>query len=427
MNSTVHNNTIKVDAVIIGGGIAGLFALAKLINRGYRAVLLEKGALGDGQTLKSQGIIHGGTKYALLGKTTEAQRQIAAMPGYWRACLSGDGDIDLSACTVLADKQCMWAMPNLSGRVTGFFAGKMMKSRVEALNTTDTDSTVASALPPTLQHPDCRGRFYALDEPVLDVRSLIAALVAQYGDCILSNCGAEIADNDDIDDSGVVSASRDGTRWRFSADKILITAGQGNANFAAQQLRPLRMVYARVPKAFGKLFLHVLETSDKPRLTISSYDSGERNTGSDVANNVADNADDNLNEWIWYLGGNLAEKGASLSADETQALAKRELTNIFPWLDFTGIAFDSFIVNRAEGLADGKRPDTPILVENGNQLIAWPTKLALAPMLADSLLAKMPPPRGDSDTLPRFPPVVIGDFPWAANRTVSPIANHRSK
>lgn len=407
MNATVHNNTIKVDAVIIGGGIAGLFALAKLINRGYRAVLLEKGALGDGQTLKSQGIIHGGTKYALLGKTTEAQRQIAAMPGYWRACLNGDGDVDLSACAVLADKQCMWAMPNLSGRVTGFFAGKMMKSRVEALHVADAGSAVASALPPTLQHPDCRGRFYALDEPVLDVRSLIAALVAQYGDCILSNCEAEIADNGDIGDSGVVSASRDGTRWRFSADKILITAGQGNADFAAQQLRPLRMVYARVPKAFGKLFLHVLETSDKPRLTISSYDSDEKNT------------DGNADELIWYLGGNLAEKGAELSADETLALAKRELSSIFPWLDFAGIAFDSFVVNRAEGLADGKRPDTPILIESGNQLIAWPTKLALAPMLADSLLAKMPPPRGDSDAIPRFPPVVIGDFPWAANRRES--------
>ncbi len=134
-------NSEKLDVVIIGGGIAGLFTLAKCLNRGYRAVLLEKHALGGGQTLKSQGIIHGGTKYALLGKMTEAQRQIAGMPAYWRACLAGQGDVDLSGCRVLADKQCMWAMPQLSSRITGFFASKMMKSRVETL----TQDIVAAA------------------------------------------------------------------------------------------------------------------------------------------------------------------------------------------------------------------------------------------------------------------------------------------
>lgn len=401
-----HSETIHVDAVIIGGGISGLFTLAKLINRGYRAVLLEKGALGDGQTLKSQGIIHGGSKYALLGKTTEAQRQIAAMPSYWRACLNGNGEVDLSACQVLADKQLMWAMPNLSGRVTGFFAGKMMKSRVEALHHANGANPL---LPTALRHRDCRGHFYALDEPVLDVRSLIAALVAKYGDYILSNCETEITDNNNScnsngDTLSTVYASRDGARWHFSADKIFITAGQGNADFAEQQLRPLRMVYARVPKAFGKLFVHVLETSDKPRLTISAYDSSAKNNGGGDSNN---------DEWIWYLGGNLAEKGASLSAAATVALAKRELTDIFPWLNFTHVAIDSFLVNRAEGLADGKRPDTPTIVENGNQYIAWPTKLALAPMLADSLLAKMPPPRSDGKAMPvLFPTPTIGDFPY---------------
>ncbi len=369
----------RLDAVIIGGGIAGLFTLAKLINAGYHAVLLEKEALGSGQTIRSQGIIHGGSKYALLGKATEAQRQIAAMPDYWRACLSGRGEVDLSACRVLADKQCLWAMPNLSSRVTGFFAGKLMQSRVKTL--------AANDKPAVLQHPDCRGQFYALDEPVLDVQSLLAAFIAQYGRFIISDCRALI-------DKHGVTAQLAGQSVRFAAGKIILTAGQGNGEFAAQQLRPLRMVIAK-GAALAELFVHVLEASDKPRLTISSYNNRQQ-----------------PDEMVWYLGGNVAEKGAKLSAAATVDLAKKELAAIFPWVDFSAVSFDSFCINRAEGCAGGKRPNTPIIVENGTRLVAWPTKLALAPMLADSLLAKMPAPRADADALPRFASARVADFIW---------------
>lgn len=372
-------NNYPVDVVIIGGGIAGLFTLAKLINNGYRAVLLEKHALGSGQTLKSQGIIHGGTKYALLGKATEAQRRIAHMPAYWHQCLAGQGDVDLSACHVLTNKQCMWAMPNLSSRVTGFFAGKLMKSRVDTL--------LATEKPQALQHAECRGHFYALDEPVLDTHSLISTFAAQYGKFMLTHCEITVNNN-------LVIAKRGGKTWQFCAEKVCITAGQGNAQFAQQQLRPLRMVIARVPKVFGHLYVHVLAGSDKPRLTVSSYSS------------------DNSNELIWYLGGNVAEKGAKLSADATVSLAKNELNTIFPWLDFSAVVFDSLPINRAEGLTDGKRPDTPTIIEKGRQLIAWPTKLAMAPMLADALLATLSSPHQRSGQLPIFPTPNCGVYPW---------------
>ncbi|MDF1622160.1 MAG: FAD-dependent oxidoreductase, partial [Pseudohongiella nitratireducens] len=52
---------------IVGGGIAGLWLLNRLCLAGYDAILLDKGGLGSGQTLASQGIIHGGLKYALNG------------------------------------------------------------------------------------------------------------------------------------------------------------------------------------------------------------------------------------------------------------------------------------------------------------------------------------------------------------------------
>ncbi|HCC44093.1 MAG TPA: FAD-binding oxidoreductase, partial [Gammaproteobacteria bacterium] len=53
----------KIDIAILGGGIAGLWLLNLLVSRGYSVVLLEKEALGAGQTIASQGMIHGGVKY----------------------------------------------------------------------------------------------------------------------------------------------------------------------------------------------------------------------------------------------------------------------------------------------------------------------------------------------------------------------------
>ena len=68
---------LDVDAVIVGGGIAGLWTLARLRAEGFNAVLLEDEALGAGQTRYAQGIIHGGTKYALTGKLTASSEAVS--------------------------------------------------------------------------------------------------------------------------------------------------------------------------------------------------------------------------------------------------------------------------------------------------------------------------------------------------------------
>ncbi len=390
-----------IDTVILGGGVAGLLTLATLLERGYSAVLLEKSALGAGQTIKSQGIIHGGTKYTLLGKQTEAQRQIAQMPAYWRKALSGgdEGIPDLSATQIFAEKQLMWAMPTLSSQVTGFFAGKLMRSHVDKLDN--------NQRPMTLQHPQCQGSFYALDEPVLNVKSLMTAFVEQHGNYVLTDCQTVI-------DKHRVTVKTKNDCYYFRAEKIIFTAGEGNQDYldeqiGQQQLRSLRMVYAKVPKAFGQLFIHILEASDKPRLTVSTYPS---------------DSDDSL---IWYLGGNIAEKGANLTHEQTVELAKDELSAIFSWLDFSEVIFDSFLVNRAEGLEKGKklgsRPDTPTVFCQDEKIIAYPTKLALAPILAKEILQKMHPkphypiaychsgqaskPQYFSGSTPR-----VASFPW---------------
>ena len=56
---------LSTDILIVGGGIAGLWLNARLRRAGYATVLVESASLGGGQSVKSQGIIHGGAKYAL--------------------------------------------------------------------------------------------------------------------------------------------------------------------------------------------------------------------------------------------------------------------------------------------------------------------------------------------------------------------------
>ena len=68
--------------------------------------------------------------------------------------------------------------------------------------------------------------------------------------------------------------------------------------------------------------------------------------------------------------------------------AKKELHELFPWLDFSAAQFTSFFVDRAEARQpDEKRPDSCFVKDVENTITAWPTKLAFAPKVADEVIA----------------------------------------
>ena len=60
-------DTTKLDVLVIGGGVVGLWTLDRLVAAGHQAALLERDALGQGQSICAQGILHGGVKYSLSG------------------------------------------------------------------------------------------------------------------------------------------------------------------------------------------------------------------------------------------------------------------------------------------------------------------------------------------------------------------------
>ncbi len=387
------------DLVILGGGIAGLWLLARLTRLGYSVLLLERHALGQGQTRHAQGIIHGGTKYALTGEVSAASQAIATMPGRWRACLDGHGELDLSAVQLLAEHQFLWSTRSLTSRLAGFFASKLMRSRMVALEPGD--------YPEALRHPDFKGQVYQLDEPVLDTASLVRALADPLADRI-----ARLDDNAIVWNDNRLEANIGGQRRTIAAKRLILTAGQGNAELLAtlgqhepaMQLRPLNMVMARggLP---GGLYAHCLGASANPRLTISSHTAAD-------------------GEPVWYLGGQIAEQGVGRPDAEQVAAARAELAELLPWVDLSQTRFAPLPIDRAEvKRPDGSRPETPSLHESVDGVMtAWPTKLAFAPLLADQveaalMAAEIPPTTAQPG--PTWPHPGYALLPWQEARTWS--------
>ena len=104
---------MKLETLIIGGGIAGLWLLDELHRAGRTALLLERHQLGHGQTAASQGIIHGGLKYTLHGRFTGSAAAIRDAPQLWRDCLEGRRSPDLTHTAVRAQFCHLWRTGSL--------------------------------------------------------------------------------------------------------------------------------------------------------------------------------------------------------------------------------------------------------------------------------------------------------------------------
>jgi glycerol-3-phosphate dehydrogenase len=359
------SQALSTDVLIVGGGIAGLWLNARLRRQGFATLLVENAQLGGGQSVKSQGIIHGGAKYALHGALTGASEAIADMPRRWREALAGNGELDLTGVRLLSDAHYLWSPGSLAGNITSFFASKAVRGRV--------DQVKGEQLPPALQHPKFKGKVYRLAELVLDVPSLISRLSELAGDGLLAAERIEpLREHGEL-----VGLLVDGREIR--AQRIILSAGRGNAELLsslglsqpAQQLRPLHMALVKGP-TLKPLYAHCLGGGPKPRVTITTHPAAD-------------------GQWVWYLGGDLAEASgvARNEAAQIQA-AQKELAELLPWVDLSAAQWATLRVDRAEPAQSGLvRPDNAFLHEQDNLLVGWPTKLALAPDFADRVLAAL--------------------------------------
>ena len=388
------NLTLNIDVAIIGGGIAGLWLLARLRQRGFSTLLIENERLGTGQTIAAQGIIHGGAKYTLRGPVSDSAKVIAGMPALWRRCLNGEDEVDLRGARLLAEHQYLWATRSPSSRLVAFFASRLLRSRMEKLTGAGAG---AGDYPPALRHPAFRGTIYRLDEPIVEVASVLEALADRYREAIVLCQGPAVPSGD----GAITLHHPERAALVIRPDCTVFAAGAGNAmlSWATLQLRPLHMVLARGPGLPGHLYAHCAGASNVPRLTVTThYDANGR--------------------LIWYLGGRLAEQGDQRDRAEQIRAARRELAVLLPWAEWSRVEFATFTVKRAEAWqASGARPAGPGLFRDGRMIAVWPTKLSLAPLLAEQVeqvLRKLVPrPRPvDLRLLTDWPRPEVAIYPW---------------
>ena len=382
---------IVTDVTIVGGGIAGMWLANLLSVRGYGVALLERGGVGGEQTLASQGLIHGGLKYALGGSLTRGSEAIARMPERWRACLAGNGEIDLRAIAPLSERYYMFAEASAFGQLTSFFASKSLRGRIKKLKPADYPRVFNGF----------NGVVYELDDFVLDTSVLLHKLLEPISDrvlhhdfdpkdCALGNRAAE---------TPVVLHLGNTT---IETDRLILCAGAATQSLLdglnipnpTMQLRPLHQVIVRHADAHP-LYAHCLTgiRAPEPRLTITSHREGD--------------------DWLWYIGGQLATQGVDKSPEELSHHARCELQKCVPWIDWTDACFSTLRVDRAEPKqATRQRPDEAFAQISGNCIVCWPTKLSLVPDLGDRVVELLEPPRHAALANFGLPSAQVAQFPW---------------
>ena len=382
---------MRIDVLIFGGGAAGLWCLDRFRRAGYHAILLESKALGSGQTIQAQGIIHGGGKYALRGvRDFAAVQATREMPERWRRSLAGELEPDLTHTRVLSDRCYLW-LPrgSLVARVQSW--GLMSVLAKAGLLATRLQTVPQSAWPRVLR--DSAVAVYSLAELVISTGSFLEALAARHrGHIFLYDAAAVRFSATEIEISGAA----------FQPRAVVLAAGEGNAELLRNggiaddlmQRRPLGMVLLRGELA--PLFGHCV-VGGKTLLTITAAAEG-----------------------LWQVGGEIAERLAyEENRERARRMAMSEIRRWLPGVDFSGVEIAIHRAVRAEArTADRRRPSGVHVMRVAPRIfVAWPTKLALAPVLADEVFslvtADLKQPAGyGTDMLPPWPAPPVARYPW---------------
>ena len=356
----------EFDCVLIGGGIAALWTLDALDEAGFATALVEPWRLGGGQTLWSQGIIHGGTKYSLSGLLHPGSNAVSEMPGRWLDSLEGRRRPDLRDVAVLSRETWLWRTGSIASRLGMLGARLALRTRPEEVAAEDRPPLLRSA-----------GEVHRLGEPCLDTRSLVASFRKTHEPRMVAAAGPEsISFADEGGRLRVSVGTVAGESTRLRTRLVILAAAGGNDRFRASlgldpasQRRPLHMGLvrgeaSRLPACFG----HCVDGA-ATRVTITSATTDDGRIA-------------------WQVGGKIAEEGVSLDGPAFLDRLRSELDATLPELDLDPLEFASYRPDRVEArTVGGVRPDDAVLIDDHPAAVTlFPTKLALAPRGAELVL-----------------------------------------
>ena len=219
---------------------------------------------------------------------------------------------------------------------------------------------------------------YELNEIVLDIASVVKALVSDLEQQAIKIDWSENGNTRLVSTAGkidYIEIKQADKTIHLKAKRYVTTAGEGTEALMnlwgiekpKMQVRPLHMPMVRLDHP-EPIYAHCLGTSALPRITVTSHP-------------------DKDGKWVWYLGGGIAEDGVKLSEEELIATARKELGKLLPWVNLEDAEWGTLRVNRAEPKQSKLlRPDAAFCQAVNNGIVTWPTKLALAPNLADEVV-----------------------------------------
>lgn len=370
--------SVEADALIVGGGIAGLWIQQRLLAGGFAAALLEQQQLGGRQTGATQGIIHGGVKYALGGRLTSSTAAIAGMPERWRRCLEGRGEVDLRGVRVLADACHLWTLGSPASALASLLDHQGLRGHVIPL--------ARRNHPAFFRHDGFHRTVYRLNELVLDPLSLIRVLATPNLELMLrlDAVGKRLTRSE----AGFTLQTESHT---LHARHLILAAGTGNPELLAdlglsappmrrRTLHQVCVTLTHPEPLYGHCVTSVSE--EQPELTVTSYPMGTE-------------------KWLLYLGGRLADQGVDRTPEQQITAARALMDEVLPWLSPHLDGWRSMLVERVEAAADAAcLPDGAVVHEQAGVLMVWPSKMSLIPELGDQVIRRLGLPAADgSDRL----------------------------
>ncbi|MEN9612629.1 MAG: hypothetical protein RLZZ628_3443 [Bacteroidota bacterium] len=356
----------KMDVVLLGGGIAGLWLLNRLKKEGYSVILLENEAIGGIQTIHSQGVIHSGFKYQ---NHPEIVAKLKEMRQEWTEGLQGRGGVDISKTKVSAKHQYYWTQ---NASVNADFYEHLVGDDFKKLSKKD--------FPSLLKYSDYTGQVFEAAEMILDMPSLIQNLYDNYANFIFKiNAKTHFC----FDEKGAVQSVVLENGDKIDAQFFILTAGSGNECFVndlkvnslcfkplqQMQRRPLHqvLIYKQGLPDFHGVCVSPVNNAFTPVIITTHYTENRQK--------------------IWYLGGDIATKGVERSEMAQIDFAKTEMKRLLPNINWSDAHWATYCVDRAEPLqASVALPTDGCVDVCKNVMQVFPVKFALMPDVANKVL-----------------------------------------
>ncbi len=364
--------SLNVDVAIFGAGISGLLLCDRLARAGADVVLVEQFGPGGGQTGHSQGILHNGFRYRCQNAPRIALSTLLreASDLWSNDTLFSTGE--LGGVPLLSSTMVYWARASSEGHAN-------LKRELRAEDRSVVEISPAETLGLSREESDPYAA-YRIKEEVLDIPRLVSRLAERLSErliladwCVGNTVSAQFTRNRL---ASVICGSRKARSESFHlhAKCFVFCAGSGNAAAAhslirsestenLQQARPLVMSVMTEP--MGDLFGHFIRNDGRASVTVTTHSTPQGR--------------------FWYIGGDVAKELLDVPINQrARVLVSRCADAGLPIVSPNRIRFVE--TARFERTShDGRLPDGPTILRENNCIIAWPTKLVLAPLLLKEL------------------------------------------